>query len=262
MDFQSQNSVEAVLRDGKEFIRVLSSHTSNVEQGALVDMVTLEASAEGLLSQLDRLASGVPAASLMGVPSSSGVSSSLYNTSRTHPGGAINPVLTPQNISSYSQGVARTGVPTIQKRKAEALSTEIRQTLEHLRRCCTRNESKAMLIEKKRQLMGSAVPHMMAGRTEYDVLDLQNEERKRLEYLNRRFQHIEQESHEVLQALQKQGSRLIGSQNKIGTLMDSLGLGDTTLGKIIKRNKMDAYIVYVGVILLFFVMWIIWRRVH
>lgn len=244
--------VDKKFREAKDAVNWLNNTANTAERGIRIDFVAVQQRVEPLVAQLTQIAQGI-------------TTSIDPDNAQTVTGGAspLNPVLMPQNISTYSSmrspaspgGLQR--ITELQKRKAETLATELRQLQDHLCRCHQRNEANAQLADRKRELLGDNFTGVQ-NRTNFAELDLHQQEQKSLEYLKRRFAHMEEESNEVLAALKNQGSRLSNSNSKVNSLMESLGLGDTVLGQIVKRNNADAVIVYVGIVLLIILMWKIW----
>lgn len=244
--------VEKKFREAKDALNWLNNTANTAERGIRIDFSAVQHRVEPLVTQLTQIAQGITTSfegdNSVGIPSSAS---------------PLNPALVPQNISTYSSmrssgssgGLQR--VTELQKRKAETLATELRQLQDHLCRCHQRNEANAQLADRKRELLGDHFTGVQ-DRTNFAELDLHQQEQKSLEYLKRRFAHMEEESNEVLAALKNQGSRLSNSNSKVNSLMESLGLGDTVLGQIVKRNNADAAIVYVGIVLLLILMWKIW----
>ncbi|EPY27627.1 hypothetical protein STCU_05656 [Strigomonas culicis] len=69
---------------------------------------------------------------------------------------------------------------------------------------------------------------------------------------------MNQESTGLLQKLQLQGRRLGTIGNNMGDMLESLGVSNTTILQVVRRNTVDAWIVYVGIVLLLFFLWYIW----
>lgn len=231
----------------------LENITSSVERGTPVDFATVTTTVEPLILQLDTITKGQvpresgPTSSPLSMPPI-GIRSSTTSSSPFP--------YQPQNISSYSSLRSTSQITELQKRKAETLATQLRQSLDHLQRCHVRNEARAQYTAAQRELLGSGgAPTASASE-----LELQQKEEESLRYMKRRFAQMEEESAEVLQAIRNQGQRLTRSGQRVNSIVDQLGLGNSVLGQIMKRNRTDAAIVFVGIFLLLLLMWKIWTR--
>lgn len=215
--------------------------TLQAEHGGRVDFAALKANVDSVLAQLDLIAMGRTPQSTDGVSQGSQVGLPM-----------------PQNISSYSSlRPSSVRVTELQKRRAEGLATELRQMTDYLFRCHSRNEAKHQLELQQQKLLGGTTAR---ERTDYSVLDMQQREQESLRHINRQFVNMQAESTEILQALQKQGGRLKNSSYNLNSLVASLGLSNTMIGQIARRNKADAIIVFVGIFLLLVLMYVIWNR--
>lgn len=250
--------LENKFRDAKNVLHTLSNYVSSAERGMIVDLPSIQTDVQELVSDLTRISQGLI---INALGSSSRVlpasSTFAQRTSPTLQSGVVTNPLTSQVISPFtSLGNVRPN--ELQKRKAEALLTELHQSLDYLTRLERRNAANRSFLEKKKEILGENFSSANAWHPTQGETDLEEKERKTLEYLSRRFAHMEEESHEVLSALKRQGRQLAESHSKFGSVIEAIGWGDSAIGHIVRRNNVDALIVYVGVFFLLFVMWKIW----
>eukprot|EP00796_Vickermania_ingenoplastis_P004068 gene4068-2917_t len=246
--------VDRCFREAKDARNWLTNLSIGAERGTRVELTSVKNRMDDIIAQLDSLVQGVVLTD--GVVSPPPPAMSPVGPS-TRPS-AVNPVLVPQNISSYTAMRSQVRVSELQKRKAETLATELRQAMDHLNRLHRKNEAAAQIAEKKRELLGDNFADN--SRADFAAMDMLQKERESLQHLKRRFTNMEQESPEVLKALRDQGTRLNRSKLGVQSVMDSLGLSNTVMGQIVRRNRLDAYIVYGGILFLLFIMWKIWTR--
>ena len=84
------------------------------------------------------------------------------------------------------------------------------------------------------------------------------DEEKSLKYTRSRVHAMTEESSAVLGALRGQRQTLERSHDRLGGIIESVGLSRETIRQIFQRNKVDGLIVVVGVALLVFVMYTLW----
>ncbi|CAD2217557.1 golgi family SNAP receptor complex member 2 [Angomonas deanei] len=141
----------------------------------------------------------------------------------------------------------------LQLRKAQQMASE----LHLIETVVSRFERKAQVAQeqhnKRTELLGDGT-----NRLKTESLNDLEEERKALLYTRKRIQQINGESDGVLQRLKEQGRRLGGVGDNLGSMLESLGVSNSTIGQIVRRNKGDAWIVYCGIALLLLLMWYIW----
>lgn len=232
---------ETKFRDAKNVLHTLSSCVSCAERGLSIDFPSIQNRVQEAVSDLTRISQG-------GGVNLPGFSSSVF------PGPSR---VQQQEVASHSSygSVWQSRPSELQKRKAEAILTELRQALDYLTKLERRNAASKALAEKKREILGENFSGRNAWHPAQGELDLEEKERRSLEFLNRRFGQMEEESREVMAALKKQGRHLAQSHSKVGSVIEAIGLGNSTIGRIARRNNADAIIVYVGVFLLLVLMW-------
>lgn len=251
------SDIEQKFRDAKALLASLTNNISSAERGIRLDLSMTESQIKELVSELSRISQGV---SLTSVTPPSAIFSApfpLQQQNAPYPSDGINNSTFTQRISSSYLPI-NSRPSELQRRKAEGLLTELRQAHDYLSRLERRNAANVAFTERKKEILGENFSSTNFWSPTQGEMELEEKERKSLEYLNRRFAHMEEESRDVLSALKRQGHRLAQSNSKVGSVLEAIGLGDSTLGRIVRRNNADALIVYVGIFFLFLLMWKIW----
>lgn len=225
-------SAEHTLSEAKALVGLLNQKISQLERGGPVDFEQarqLLSEAFGPLQALSQPASGF---------------------------GVVNPTTTQGPYARPAAGArAGSGISDLQQRRANQLLSELKlieTTLQRYERKAQRTQTHESQVK---ELLGS---RSGLDRTDLAAADSLEEERKALLYTRKRIQQMNQESTGVLQTLQEQGRRLGTIGNNMGDMLESLGVSNTTILQIVRRNTVDAWIVYVGIIVLLFFLWYIW----
>ena len=109
----------------------------------------------------------------------------------------------------------------LQRRRAEQVLSEVKLIEVTIGRNARKTQQQAEYAAQVKTLVGNGAE---AQRQNYEAMDHLEREKKSLQYARQRMQAMESESKEVLQALQDQGRRLGGVGNKLGSLLESLGV--------------------------------------
>lgn len=251
------SDIEQKFRDAKALLAVLTNNISSAERGIRLDLSITESQIKELVSELSRVSQG---SSLNSVPPPSADFSApfpLQQRNAPYSSDGVNSSTFTQRVSSSYLSM-NTRPSELQRRKAEGLLTELRQAHDYLSRLQKRNAANIAFTERKKEILGENFSSANVWRPTQGEMELEEKERRSLEYLNRRFAHMEEESRDVLSALKRQGHRIAQSNSTVGSVLEGIGLGDSILGRIVRRNNADALIVYVGIFFLLVVMWKIW----
>ncbi|KPI83890.1 putative SNARE protein [Leptomonas seymouri] len=228
-------AVEAELRQAKETLNTLNNIVGQAERGALVEF-------DLAMRLMEEVAERVR-------PIAQSTMNSVAGTSVVSTGG-----LGTLHARAGALGSSQAVTP-LQRRRAEQVLSEVKLIEATIGRYARRAQQQASYVSQVRTLIGKGAE---AQRQNYEAMDHLEREKKSLQYARQRMQAMESESKEVLQALQDQGSRLGGVGNKLGNFLESLGVSNTTILQIVRRNKTDAWIVYGGIALLLFFLWYAW----
>lgn len=232
---EAVGAVEAELRQAKETLNTLNSIAAQAERGAIVDFDF----AKRLMEEVaDRVR-----------PITQGTLNSVAGTTVIPTGGPAT-LHARVGVAGSSQNVT-----PLQRRRAEQVLSEVKLIEVTIGRNARKTQQQAEYAAQLKTLVGNGAE---AQRQNYEAMDHLEREKKSLQYARQRMQAMESESKEVLQALQDQGRRLGGVGNKLGSVLESLGVSNTTILQIVRRNEADAWIVYGGVALLLFFLWYIW----
>ncbi|KPA82732.1 putative SNARE protein [Leptomonas pyrrhocoris] len=228
-------AVEAELRQAKETLSTLNAIAAQAERGALVDFDF----ARRLMGEVADRVRPIAQGTMHSVAGTTVVPSDRQGTLHARVG-----------VTGSSQKVT-----PLQQRRAEQVLSEVKLLEATVGRYARKTQQQANYALQVKTLIGNGAE---AQRQNYEAMDHLEREKKSLQYARQRMQAMESESKEVLQALQDQGSRLGGVGNKLGNLLESLGVSNTTILQIVRRNEADAWIVYGGIALLLFFLWYIW----
>lgn len=232
---QTPTQVELALRHGKEMLSAVSLVASQVERGGgVVDVEKALHNIAEVVPTLESLGAGHLSTAVGGMVIDHGCPSFARTT-------------------GVSSGTVR--ATEMQKRRAQQVLADL-QLVEITLHRFQRQQRQQNQQSNVQQLMGSYSAD--AARTEYAALDHLSEEEKSLKYARRRMQQMQYESAAVLSALQGQGRRLGGMGDKMADMMESLGVSNTTILQIVRRNQMDAWLVYAGIISLLLLLWYLW----
>lgn len=232
--------VEAELRQAKDTLHTLSNIAAQAERGALIDFDLAKRLMDEAADRVRPIAQGT----MNGIAGTTVVSASGPAATLHARVGAAG------NSTGSSQSVT-----PLQRRRAEQVLSEVKLIEATLSRYARKAQQQASYASQVKTLVGNGAE---LQRQNYEAMDHLEREKKSLQYARQRMQTMESESKEVLQALQDQGRRLGGVGNKLGNLLESLGVSNTTILQIVRRNEADAWIVYGGIALLLFFLWYIW----
>lgn len=233
--------VEGELRQAKETLHTLSNIAAQAERGATVDFDLAKRLMDEAADRVRPIAQGT----MSGIAGTTVVALSGPATLHARVG----------VTSSSSGSSSQTVVTPLQRRRAEQVLSEVKLIEATLGRYARKAQQQQSYAAQVRTLVGNGAE---TARENYAAMDHLEREKKSLQYARQRMQNMESESREVLQALQDQGRRLGGVGNKLGNLLESLGVSNTTILQIVRRNEADAWIVYGGIALLLFFLWYIW----
>lgn len=234
----ANGSVEGELRQAKETLKTLNSLSEQAERGAMIDFDLAQRLIHEVADRVRPLTQGT----MLGVAGTTVVSSSSY--------AAGGPTLHARTGAGSAQNVT-----PLQRRRAEQVLSEVKLAETTLQRYIRKAQQQSSHAANVSTLVGRGGE---AYRQNYEAMDHLEREKKSLQYARQRMQAMESESREVLAALQDQGRRLGGVGNKLGNLLETLGVSNTTILQIVRRNEADAWLVYGGIALLLFFMWYIW----
>ncbi|CCW64682.1 unnamed protein product [Phytomonas sp. EM1] len=256
---------EKELYKAKESLSLLNQLASQAERGSAIEFqkaldVLLETS-----HAMQHLARGK-------IPSEEMVDAScrdpLTNSTNQHSGsanqaGGISSLAMRSSSSTrgayvgLSKLTSSTAVTELQRRRAEQVLSELQLLDGFLRRQRRKLEQQQQHVFNMEQLLGNTQGAREDESISYDDLTHLGKEEKGLKYARRHIQHMQMESQAVLTALQQQSRRLGGVGNKMADMMESIGVSNTTILQIVRRNQLDAWLVYGGIIALIILMWYI-----
>lgn len=147
-------------------------------------------------------------------------------------------------------------VTDFQRRTAQQLLAELSlvdTSLQRAKREAMRRQTHRSEFE---QLLETARNN--GGRDDVSALQQLEKERQSLHYTRTRVRAMLDESSSVMKALQDQGERLEGTGSKVADVLESLGVANSTILQILRRNKADAWLVYGGMALTMFLLYCIW----
>ncbi|CAJ1022785.1 putative Snare region anchored in the vesicle membrane C-terminus [Leishmania utingensis] len=229
----ASGTVEGELRQAKETLKTLSTLAEQAERGATVDYDLGQKLMREVTDRVRPLTQGT----LHGLTSTTAVPSSRATLhARAGTGSSQN-------------------VTPLQRRRAEQVLSEVKLIEATLHRYAKKTQQQATYVSSLKSLLGNGAE---THRQDYEAMDHLEREKKSLQYARQRMQAMESESREVLAALQDQGRRLGGVGNKLSDLLETLGVSNTTILQIVRRNEADAWLVYGGIALLLFFLWYIW----
>lgn len=253
---------ERELHKAKEALSLLSQLTSQAERGAAIDFDKALQTAGAVSANLQLLSQGqIPFSHEFsqgggggggGGGSSSG-SGSGSTTGGVVVGGVSDSVHARTAATAYNTG----GVTELQKRRAQQVLSELQLIDTTLRRYQKKAQQAAGHASHVQQLLGKYGSHGDAGRNDYNELEQLHREQESLQYTRRRIQQMNSESQAVLQALQSQTGRMSGTGDKLANMMESIGVSNTTVLQIVRRNQVDAWLVYGGILAFIVLMWYI-----
>ncbi|CAG9572764.1 putative SNARE protein [Leishmania major strain Friedlin] len=229
----ASGTVEGELRQAKDTLKTLSALAEQAERGAMVDYDL----AQRLMHEVsDRVR-----------PLAQGTMNSFAGTTVVSSSGAT--------LHARAGAGCSQNVTPLQRRRAEQVLSEVKLIEATLHRYAKKAEQQATYVSDLKSLVGNGTG---AYRQNYEAMDHLEREKKSLQYARQRMQAMESESRDVLAALQDQGRRLGGVGNKLGNLLETLGVSNMTILQIVRRNKADAWLVYGGIALLLFFLWYMW----
>lgn len=273
---------EQELRRAKEALSYLNMVTAQADRGASIDF-------DKALFTIGLVSANIQQLSLGVIPVEGGAASGQMPPPQAGGGGsgdsAPSPAFYSQQQQSYGGGGGGTGgaivgpsttvharasnntnsngnnggcgsVTELQRRRAAQVLAELQLIETTLRRHQRRSQQAAGHSSGVEALLGGGG----GARTEYSDYENLDKERQGLEYARRRMQQMNSESQAVLQALRGQTARMSGTGEKLATAMESIGVSNTTILQIVRRNQLDAWLVYGGIVGFVVLMWLIWFR--
>ncbi|KAG8346432.1 putative Snare region anchored in the vesicle membrane C terminus [Trypanosoma vivax] len=152
--------------------------------------------------------------------------------------------------------VGRQAVTSLQRQTAKQLLSELDLTFTMLQKQHNKDERLKTALDERNELID--VNGRTFGGSEVSLLHHIEDERTSLQYTRKRVQEIVSESCVVMNALHGQGVRLEGADSRVATMLESIGVSNSTVLQILRRNSMDAWLVYTGIVLTLLFLYIIW----
>jgi Golgi SNAP receptor complex protein 2 len=143
-----------------------------------------------------------------------------------------------------------------QQRRIEQALIDVDHIQNDVERCRAKLARHQHTRRQREELLANAKPR------DSNIADLDhlNLEGKSLLYTRQKVRQMVEENGALLSALRGQGERIKGGQSKLGELLQSLGASNQTILQIVRTNRVDAWIVYGGIFLLFLLMGYLWLR--
>ncbi|KEG06044.1 SNARE protein [Trypanosoma grayi] len=161
-----------------------------------------------------------------------------------------------QASNIHARAAGQQAVTDLQRRTAQQLLAELNLIDTALQRCRRKTEQRQTYLSEVEQLLGT-----MRNKGEHDdissLMHLENE-RTSLQYTRNRVRVMMDESNTLMKALQDQGGKLEGTGSKVADVLESLGVANSTVLQILRRNRVDAWLVYGGIALTLFLIYWIW----
>ncbi|ESS66123.1 SNARE protein [Trypanosoma cruzi Dm28c] len=233
---ESGTSAEKQLRQAKSNVAVLSRLVAEAEKGGSIPYDDVQERMESARVALLALSEG----RLDANPSNGAVASQ--------------PMWEMSNVHARAAGTQ--AVTDLQRRVAQQLLAELNlidTSLQRSRRKALQRQTHISEVEK---LLGT----MRSGGGQDDLSSLKHleNERKSLHYARARVRAMLDESNSVMKALRDQGGRLEGTGSKVADVLESLGVANSTILQIMRRNKVDAWLVYGGILLTMLLLYFVW----
>ncbi|ORC92451.1 putative SNARE protein [Trypanosoma theileri] len=233
---ESGTSAELQLRQARSSIASLNRFLAEAEKGNTVPFAELQQELQSARAVLTGLSQGrldaVSTAASISVPSG-------WQASNLHP-----------------RTVGREAVTDLQRRTAQQLLAELSLIETSLQRCQRKTQQRQTYMSEVEQLLGGMRGN--GGQDSVSSLQHLESERSSLQYTRNRVRAMLDESNLVMKALQDQGGRLEGTDSKVADVLESIGVANSTVLQILRRNRVDAWLVYGGIALTILFLYYIW----
>ncbi|RNE95424.1 putative SNARE protein [Trypanosoma rangeli] len=233
---EQETSAEKQLRQARGDVAVLSRLVAEAERGGSVPYENVQERMENVRVVLLALSEGRLGSQTSGVAATS---SAMWQTSSMHARAAGNQAVT-----------------DMQRRLAQQLLAELNLIEVSLQRSRRKALQRQTHISEVEQLLGTM--RASGGRDELSSLHHLEDERKSLHYARVRVRAVLDESNSVMKALRDQGGRLEGTGSKVTDVLESIGVANSTILQILRRNRMDAWLVYGGIALTMLIIYYLW----
>lgn len=156
-------------------------------------------------------------------------------------------------------GPRRGQLSVLEAKRAELLLAEC----DSLQRAVDKSKNRAardleLKTQRERLLGGGAAGYF--NRADDNDASLLAREGQGLAHSRRKVQQMVDESNAVMSALKGQGVRVSNSNQKTAEILEALGVSNHTILSIVRTNRVDAWIVYIGMALMLMLMWYLWVR--
>ncbi|KAH9589155.1 hypothetical protein LSM04_003112 [Trypanosoma melophagium] len=229
-------SAELQLRQARSSIASLNRFLAEAEKGSTVPFGELQRDMHSARAILTGLSQGrldpLSSAASIAVPSG-------LQASNVHP-----------------RVLGREAVSDLQRRTAQQLLAELSLIETSLQRCQRKTQQRQTYMSEVEQLLGGVRGN--GGQDNVSSLQHLESERNSLKYTRNRVRAMLDESSSLMKALQDQGGRLEGTGNKVADVLESIGVANSTVLQILRRNKVDAWLVYGGIALTLLFLYYIW----
>ena len=120
--------------------------------------------------------------------------------------------------------------------------------------------ARAQQSQKEREALlgGGGTSRLDQLRAQQSGIQHLSEEERSLQHARRKIQQMTSESDTLLGALRGQGQRLSSTKSKAEELLEVLGVSNQTIRSIARTNRVDAWLVYIGIALTLLLMWYLW----
>ncbi|RNF21799.1 putative SNARE protein [Trypanosoma conorhini] len=233
---ESGTSAEKQLRQAKSSVAVLSRLVAEAEKGGSVPYEEVQEQMESVRVVLLALSEGRV-----------GAQRSV---------GAVASPTAWQTPSMHARGTGSQAVTDLQRRLAQQLIAELNLIDVSLQRSRRKALQRETHISEVEQLLGAM--RTIGGHDELSSLQHLEDERKSLHHARARVRAMLDESNSVMAALRDQGGRLEGTGSKVADVLESLGVANSTILQILRRNKLDAWLVYGGIALTMLLLYFLW----
>jgi golgi SNAP receptor complex member 2 len=157
-------------------------------------------------------------------------------------------------------GSRRAQLSVFEAKRAELLLAEcdsLQRTVDKTKKRAARDLE---LKSQREKLLGGAGSSGYFNRADDTDASLLARESQGLAHSRKKVQQMVDEGHAVMSALKGQGTRMSSSNQKTAELLEALGVSNHTILAIVRTNRVDAWIVYIGIALTLMLMWYLWVR--
>nr|CCC94546.1 putative SNARE protein [Trypanosoma congolense IL3000] len=158
--------------------------------------------------------------------------------------------------SVHARVAGRQAVTNFQRRTAQQLLEELSFIDVSLGRYNRKAEQRNVYHSEVDKLLGSL--RNQGGYEDLTAIQHAENERTSLQYSRARVRAMLDESSSVMKALQDQGKQLEGTESKLADVLESLGVSNSTILQVLRRNRADAWLVYGGITLTLFFLYLVW----